>query len=667
MPAIFGEELAESLLLKVGFGESDILGAAEHAATAIRSAPSGCEVHHILAGLASCARHRGHQEERLETLMKDWQFGAHVPDLYSFPCEFLQDHRVVQREMHVLLPHEVFGSMVATSPEVAEELFGSATDRRVFWEGMQHVCETGPGWDPERQPGATAHARRLQFHRDWLFDHPARPCESVDSMESCVPIGMHGDAGGAHGKDKVTIVTWGSLAVRGPTLDTRILAAAVRESTSVKSSGSNLTLFAVFQVMAWSLKALCDGHYPTCDHAGRPWAPGTRRALLSGTELVRRTPRRLTAAWCELRGDWEFLKNGLALQESYATASVCHLCAAQRTAAPHYGALSMARVLQRDVLRDTLRSNADFMAAAGARWPRSPLLDIPGFNIWRCVFDCMHTLELGILQRAVPCALQELCGAGLTPTSIEAARGGDPGQRVHVFEGRNVEARVRRASESYRDWARSSVPAHSRVRNITKAWVEGPKPHITQAHAKAAALRAMLPWVLLQCSELVDASDYAAARACFFREVCALEDVWQRAGRFMTVNEEQAAARHGEAALACLFVLSQCHERWHIVPKVHALAHLVYDSARVNPRYAHCYQDEDMVGRMKKVYKQCHATTAERRALQRYGVALAVTALRRMRLARGLIERLPAPVTIRYVKTKWRRGKRLRFNATAFR
>ena len=45
-----------------------------------------------------------------------------------------------------------------------------------------------------------------------------------------------------------------------------------------------------------------------------------------------------------------------------------------------------------------------------AKTPTSPLAELPGFSIWRCMFDFMHALELGRLQGVVPAALQGLIG-----------------------------------------------------------------------------------------------------------------------------------------------------------------------------------------------------------------------------------------------------------------
>ena len=57
---------------------------------------------------------------------------------------------------------------------------------------------------------------------------------------------------------------------------------------------------------------------------------------------------------------------------------------------------------------------------------------------------------------------------------------------------------------------------------------------------------------------------------------------------------------------------------WRLRPKLHACTHIGFDHGGTNPRWVHCYADEDMVGRMKRLYKKCHGATAPWRALQRY-------------------------------------------------
>ena len=48
-----------------------------------------------------------------------------------------------------------------------------------------------------------------------------------------------------------------------------------------------------------------------------------------------------------------------------------------------------------------------------------------------------------------------------------------------------------------------------------------------------------------------------------------------------------------------------------------------YDT-RINPRRVTCMLDEDMVGRMKRIYVRCHGKTAPKRALQRYQIVVCI-------------------------------------------
>ena len=61
---------------------------------------------------------------------------------------------------------------------------------------------------------------------------------------------------------------------------------------------------------------------------------------------------------------------------------------------------------------------------------------------------------------------------------------------------------------------------------------------------------------------------------------------------------------------------------WKLLPKHHALTHIAYDNGGVNPRWVSCYPDEDMVGRMKRIYQRCHGSTAPERSLSRYVILL---------------------------------------------
>ena len=190
------------------------------------------------------------------------------------------------------------------------------------------------------------------------------------------------------------------------------------------------------------------------------------------------------------------------------------------------------------------------------------MLDSPGFCTWRVCFDIMHTLDLGIYQHAVPCALSELV-------------------RGRVWAGRTVDARCKAASAEYLQWCRR-MGIVARARQITPAWVKGPCPRISQVHCKAVALRKMAQWVLEVCARVASANRHAALRAAFFRSMVQADCVMGSAGRYLSPASAAEVAAHVEKALMAYKALateaaSAGLQRWRFFPKFHALTHIAFD------------------------------------------------------------------------------------------
>lgn len=106
-----------------------------------------------------------------------------------------------------------------------------------------------------------------------------------------------------------------------------------------------------------------------------------------------------------------------------------------------------------------------------------------------------------------------------------------------------------------------------------------------------------------------------------------MRKVMRKAGKFFTPEEHEEVIRHFEAASLCYHALSEeSHRRgvflYRWTPKNHALVHIYLDCFNINPRRTTCYQDEDMVGRMKRIYNGCHPDTAPMRSLQRYIIVI---------------------------------------------
>ncbi len=551
--------------------------------------------------LASC---KGSQAERdLHSWVQQQPWRGVLPQLYGFEAPMMKRGHRVAGIAYCLLPHEVFGSLSAHAPMVFQELFGAPEDREHYWQQMARTAEqvaTGP---------------RALEHKLWLEGHPsqwAKPCNRI-------PLGMHGDGGQMHGGEKVMVVSWGGLCRKGSTLDTRLLFTVLKDSE--QDHEGHATLYKAFQVLAWSFKALVTGVYPAHDEQGQVFGPGhdPARAAMAGKPLALGN---LCGAWCELRGDWQFLREALNLKHHYGAREMCHLCAAQNSP----GNLSYENFSAAGVLRTTLVGPRDHgWVQWEAKEPASPLLEIPGFSIWRCNFDLMHTLELGLLQRVIPAALQGLMGL---VSRAEAS----------VWPGRSKAARCVAATEAYHSWVRArGVGASTRVKKITPRWVSGQWPVISQEHAKAAALRAMLPWVVELSGSRAAASHMAQLRHKCLRGLAAMDAVYAQQPRLLSCSQEETASAHCLSALAALAELTRLSPEgpWRLIPKAHALMHIACDSCMGNPRVAHCYQDEDFIGRVKRLYVACHGKTAPQRALQRYALGTALGLRAREQLACG--------------------------------
>ena len=254
----------------------------------------------------------------------------------------------------------------------------------------------------------------------------------------------------------------------------------------------------------------------------------------------------------------------------------------------------------------------------------SPLLLIPGFCIWRVMFDCMHCVDLGIYQVALPSVLSELV---MTPG---------------VFVGTTKAQRYANAYRTYRMWCRCRRVKSRIGRKFTaKVWerkVNG-YPKISQMAAKAAALRSMTYWIDEVCGQWAHLSDHAAMRAAMMANFVRADRVCRLNGRHMSAGQHRLLCNYLESALLaynnCAVNAQAAGRRlYKVLPKFHAMTH--YYEWRLNPRRVTCYQDEDMVGRCKRIYVKCHGTTAPRRALQRYAILACVRWWEALRVLRGI-------------------------------
>jgi hypothetical protein len=568
-------DLVEFLMENVGKGKTSVKDTALTAA-AVRAYTNynGGQTDPAIAQLAAMADQNG--ERKLHGWLEKASWRQMLPALYEFDVlKVRKADRAGECDMMphaALLPHEMFASMHAYARPVFENIMtGGSGNLRKWW------------------------AAEAENNSSWFQDHPAIPGAPAELL---VPIGIHGDDAGVQGQESVTVLTWGSVAVERPTLDSRLIFCMLKESESVKPD----SLHKVFKVFAWSLTALAAGVFPDADEEGRPFGPNydPARAAVAGKPLTSDGHR---GCWAEMRGDWKFLHESLRTRAYYGANGCCHLCAAVKSGPPErlYSNFGID-----DELRATCVTSEGWLKAAVADpGPVSPLLHIPGFCIWRVHFDIMHTLDLGVLTHALPSALTELTAT------------------AEVFHASTREGRLQMATQSYRLWCKAHKIA-SVAKSFGKRWCEGPYPCIGQFQAKAAAIRSMVYWFKEICNVAAAKSTlHGRLRATMMDSFVEADEIQRRSGRHLLPEARLKLAAAMERALRAYNALAaeaiEAEVRlWRLTPKHHAMTHIAYDNGGTNPRKTSCYLDEDMVGRMKRIYVMCHGSTAPYTSLRRY-------------------------------------------------
>eukprot|EP00959_Pyramimonas_sp_CCMP1952_P468970 9494149-Pyramimonas_sp.AAC.1 len=185
---------------------------------------------------------------------------------FSAPCKTPRDGTFADRDMDMILPHELFASLYHNYP--------------AHWRA--HVCSS-PG-DLE------------QFWRD-VDSHPSlegNPVKDDPNWRSCtVPLSVHGDGVPIKGVGKcwsesMNIYSWCSmLAGQGTTIEYNFYIRSIF-CHLVSSKLACRTMNTFWKIMRWSLTALFTGRWPTTDWDNKPinnskagtWLAGGYKGML---------------------------------------------------------------------------------------------------------------------------------------------------------------------------------------------------------------------------------------------------------------------------------------------------------------------------------------------------------------------------------------------------
>ena len=135
-------------------------------------------------------------------------------------------------------------------------------------------------------------------------------------------IGLWGDSAVSFKKDSLFLLTWRLLT---GTLRKRfwLVAFAKREICQCGCHGRH-TLSTIFDIAAWSMRALIAGEYPKVDHLGRAFPPTSYRGKLASMSKLP-----MQAAVLAKAGDWAWFKQALNLKSWSGEGEfqrICWLC-----------------------------------------------------------------------------------------------------------------------------------------------------------------------------------------------------------------------------------------------------------------------------------------------------------------------------------------------------
>ena len=246
----------------------------------------------------------------------------------------------------------------------------------------------------------------------------------------------------------------------------------------------------------------------------------------------------------------------------------------------------------------------------------NPLLTMDTFDCSGIKFCSMHTVNLGILQYLSGSVLELLVS-------------------WKFFGQGSLQTQLIEATQRFKRWASSCSLAHSQGFILPGHLYHGKQgreyPALT---LKAYNGRVFLPFLCLCLSTLYAGNsdlEVGLAYVCCQR-LSAWFDLLERCPRYLEAWQATKLRDHARKFVFFYLKLAKLalHKgvlRYAVTPKFHVyMCHLVQDAtgSLYNPRFFHCYIDEDLMGTMKSLAKRAHRNLLEYRVLTRWQLRLKV-------------------------------------------
>ena len=208
------------------------------------------------------------------------------PYLFSCPLWDAASERPVESDVAMLLPHDLFDSMI---PEGKEEEYCS------FGAGQAGFEEDLEGWCTRT---------RCDMSEDFV-----------------APCALWGDVAPYASRDSIFILVLTILS--GVHRVYWKLCCLTKRSICDCGCKGRHSFDRLFSVLAWSFRACLAGEHPAVDHDGNAWSPTHPRFSLIGRKI------RVKGALIRFLGDWMWIKQSLGLRGwggEGPTRQICWLC-----------------------------------------------------------------------------------------------------------------------------------------------------------------------------------------------------------------------------------------------------------------------------------------------------------------------------------------------------
>lgn len=470
------------------------------------------------------------QRDMLRTLRK----GSHWPQLYyaDIPVWNVKLEKIMMKPHPFLLPHEWLA-------------------KANFLIGIDALNNT-------MQPGSGIHK------------HIQSVANGLQNPADHIAMGLHFD-GVPFGSQIFYSDSLEVFSLNFPCSDLgmRIPFTSVQRTHLVK----HVTFNAVLEILAWTLKSLAFGIFPTCRHDGTEWSVGEK----SYRQKFYKEHQPVKAMLVEIRADWVALKQVFQFPQQNENKGICWMCHAKP---------SDIRDCQSNAGWKLARRTAmSFHAELKHEGKSCPLWSVPGVSSELVLVDWLHCCDLGVAADVLGNVLLEMVDAMDSQDSRDIKMSKLWKSILETYKERNVGHDMR-------------FP-YLKLKSFLQP---GKSPKLK---GKGSHIRGLVPVLTQLSDQYLQAKDFhiQTVKSCLIY----LNKCYQELGDFSAVRFEDSATRM--AILYCSLEREQMdmdvYKRWKVKPKLHLFMELAFHicKERGNPSKFWTYKDETHGGHLREIAK----------------------------------------------------------------